>query len=132
MTKPTSPEENTKPKITSSRVHKHSGSDTDTMYTRNASLVGQQQQTTTTKNERVELFSTDSEMDSFFKENENILQQQNFLSSSSTTTGGSNNKAEQKTDDNTMNDDESFDDVEFDRLVTEANRLERQFLDLFF
>lgn len=129
MTKPTSPEaiaENTKPKTTSSRVHKHSGSDTDTMYTRNASLVGQQQQTTT-KNERVELFSTDSEMDSFFKENENILQQQNFLSSSSTTTGGSNNKAEQKTDDNTMNDDESFDDVEFDRLVTEANRFERQF-----
>lgn len=120
------------PKKTHNRVLKHSASsDTDTMFTRNANVVAAAaasgvQSASTVKNERVELFSTDSEMDSFFKENENILNSpNNFLSSSSTTAGskaggGGGGGAEQRTDDNTMN--ESFDEVEFDRLVSEANR----------
>lgn len=111
------------PKKTHNRVLKHSASsDTDTMFTRNANVVAAASQPTSSgvKHERVELFSTDSEMDSFFKENENILNSPNNFLSSSSTTAGSKGGAEQRTDENTMN--ESFDEVEFDRLVSEANR----------
>lgn len=97
------------------------------MFTRNAGVIGsgqqQQQQQSITKNERVELFSTDSEMDSFFKENENILNNSsnaNMLSSSSTTTGGGGAGRFNDENSNTMNED--FDDVEFDRIAAEANR----------
>lgn len=120
-----------KPKHQHNRVLKHSASsDTDTMFTRNANVIAAAEKSLSNmlqrtgagagagsggavKNEKVELFSTDSEMDSFFKENETILNS-NLLSSSSTTT------ARDKTDENTMNED--LDDVEFDRIVSEANR----------
>lgn len=62
-------------------------------------------------NERVELFSTDSEMDSFFKENESKTYKYNDLFSSSS--AASPNK--------TDNDDLENDD-EFDRIVSEAQR----------
>lgn len=63
-------------------------------------------------NERVELFSTDSEMDSFFKENESKTYKYNDLFSSSSAASPNN-----KTD----NDDLENDD-EFDRIVSEAQR----------
>lgn len=63
-------------------------------------------------NERIELFSTDSEMDSFFKENESKTYKYNDLFSSSSAASPNN-----KTD----NDDLENDD-EFDRIVSEAQR----------
>ena len=64
------------------------------------------------KPEKVELFSTDSEMDSFFKED---ILSKNLLSSSS---------SGHKTDDNTMNED--FDEEEFDQIVSDAKRLTQE------
>ena len=80
------------------------GSDTDTMYTRNAATIG--------KTDRVELFSTDSEMDSFFRDNESIVNKNNEVLSSSDASAN-------RTDENqTLNED----DDEFNRIVSEAQR----------
>ena len=89
------------------------------MLVRNAITIGKKPSTnrhTLGSVEKVELFSTDSEMDSFFKENETIVNKNskynNDLFSSSTSPN--------KTDENTMNED--LDDDEFDRIVSEAQR----------
>jgi hypothetical protein len=105
-----------KPKVT--RINS-AGSDTDSMLARNAITLGKKPSVnrhTMASVEKVELFSTDSEMDSFFKENETIVNKNskynNDLFSSSTSPN--------KTDENTMNED--LDDDEFDRIVSEAQR----------
>ncbi len=80
------------------------------MFVRNSNMLNKNQNNSN-YNERVELFSTDSEMDSFFKENESIVNRAyNYMSSSS---------SPNKTDDNTI---ENVDDDEFDRIVSEAQR----------
>lgn len=98
------------------------GSDTDSMFVRNQAMVNnnkksnsQRHTTSHVETNRVELFSTDSEMDSFFKENETIVNKNKYnndlLSSNSP-----------KTDEMTINEDLE-DDQEFDRIVSEAQRL---------
>ena len=84
------------------------------MFVRNSNMLNKNQNNSN-YNERVELFSTDSEMDSFFKENESIVNRaykynNDYMSSSS---------SPNKTDDNTI---ENIDDDEFDRIVSEAQR----------
>ena len=66
------------------------------------------------RQQRVELFSTDSELDSFFKENENFIKKSGYDSSRDFGARVENNK------DDDIND---FDDLDFDRMVTEAQRL---------
>lgn len=118
-------------------VRMHSaGSDTDTIFARNASKISsvlgnnhqkRPKQLPVSGNrpegvEKVELFSTDSEMDSFFKENESIVNKANnlyLMTSSSASNSNSPNK--NNTDENTMNE-ELDDDIEFDRIVSEAQR----------
>jgi hypothetical protein len=95
------------------------GSDTDSMLAKNTKVLAKSTAKSSTANAQrttdvVELFSTDSEMDSFFKENELIVNNSN-------NNGSSSNSSPNKTDDsNTMNED--FDDDEFDRIVSEAQR----------
>lgn len=90
------------------------GSDTDSMLARNTVAIAKRYTapniSNSNKSEKVELFSTDSEMDSFFKD-ELMLNNNLFTSSSSPN----------KTDDNTMNED--FDDEELDQIVSDAKRL---------
>ena len=125
-----------RPKPQAKMVRMHSaGSDTDTIFARNASKISsmlansqkkpkstaaassaKKSQHNESTVERVELFSTDSEMDSFFKENDAIVKSNYLLLSSSG--GSSPNK---NTDENTMNEDMD-DDIEFDRIVSEAQR----------
>jgi hypothetical protein len=62
-----------------------------------------------------ELFSTDSEMDSFFRENESIVNKAYKLNNDNLSSSTSPNK----TDDNTI---DNIDDDEFDRIVSEAQR----------
>jgi hypothetical protein len=92
------------------------GSDTDSMLAKNTRVLsksGSKQQSSAKSADMVELFSTDSEMDSFFKENELIVNNNGA--------GSSLNSSPNKTDEsNTMNED--FDDDEFDRIVSEAQR----------
>ena len=71
-----------------------------------------QQNAVPVTNDVVELFSTDSEMDSFFKENELIVNNATYIFSS--------NSSPKTDDSNTVNED--FDDDEFDRIVSEAQR----------
>jgi hypothetical protein len=113
------------------RLHS-AGSDTDTIFTKNAYTLAKLKQQhnvdveddeaenaamSAPGNERVELFSTDSEMDSFFKENESLVKVNNSNINNEQSTSDSPNK----TDENTMNED--FEDDEFDRIVSEAQRL---------
>jgi hypothetical protein len=90
------------------------GSDTDSMLAKNTKVLAKNNNNTSKNNHNhdvVELFSTDSEMDSFFKENELIVNNN----------GSSSNSSPNKTDEsNTMNED--LDDDEFDRIVSEAQR----------
>ncbi|CAF0713391.1 unnamed protein product [Brachionus calyciflorus] len=88
------------------------GSDTDSMLARNTSIITKPN-LNKYKPEKIELFSTDSEMDSFFKDD--ILLNNNAFSSHSSGT---------KTDDNTMNED--FDEDEFDQIVSDAKRLTQE------
>ncbi len=71
----------------------------------------QQDRNKLVKSQRVELFSTDSELDSFFKENENFIKKSGYDSSRDFAARVENNK------------DDDFDDLDFDRMVTEAQRL---------
>ncbi len=64
-------------------------------------------------NEKIELFSTDSEMDSFFEKNQSINYKYNDLFSSSSS-ATSPNKTDP--DNNEINDDE------FDQIVSDAQR----------
>lgn len=66
-------------------------------------------------NERVELFSTDSEMDSFFKENDAKNYKYADLFSSSSAVGSP------------QNDDLENNEDEFDRIVSDAQRYSNQF-----
>ena len=116
----TKPSVVSKPKVT--RINS-AGSDTDSVLARNVVMIGKKASNRHTINatEKVELFSTDSEMDSFFKENETIVNKNSknnndFFSSST---------SPNKTDDNTMNED--LEDSEFDRIVSEAQRFFRLF-----
>lgn len=80
-------------------------------------LKQQQQKTTSSesesdilrKSQRVELFSTDSELDSFFKENESIIKKSGYDSSRDFLT----NKRAVEND---------VDDLDFDQMVTDAQR----------
>jgi hypothetical protein len=114
----------------SKMVRMHSaGSDTDTVFTRNAMMIQantskkpnfQQQHQQQQSHQRVgksggeivELFSTDSEIDSFFKENENLLNK--FTTTSSSTSPNNNNKT---TDEN-----EEIGEEEFNRIASDAHR----------
>lgn len=91
------------------------GSDTDSMLAKNTKVLSNNKKASlsASRNDMMELFSTDSEMDSFFKENEIIVNQAAAKPSSSSTPNRSD-------DSNTMNED--FDDDEFDRIVSEAQR----------
>jgi hypothetical protein len=120
----------------SKMVRMHSaGSDTDTMFTRNAMMIqggntskvsrvqhqshNQQQQHPhrvgkSGGGEIVELFSTDSEIDSFFKENENLL---NRFTTTSSSTSPNNNNNNRTTDEN-----EEIGEEEFNRIASDAQR----------
>ncbi len=94
------------------------------MFVRNSNMLSGGKNKSTNgnnnnSNERVELFSTDSEMDSFFKENETIVNMNSKYNNSNDNMSSSTSP--NKTDDNTMN--ENVDDDEFDRIVSEAQRL---------
>ena len=65
-----------------------------------------QQQNKLVKSQRVELFSTDSELDSFFKENESLIKKSGYDSSR----------------DFRADVDVDVDDLDFDRMVTNAQR----------
>ncbi|RMZ97311.1 hypothetical protein BpHYR1_019155 [Brachionus plicatilis] len=93
-----------------SRIHS-AGSDTDSILTRNTMAISKNN-VNKYKPEKVEIFSTDSEMDSFFKDD---ILNKNLLSS---------NSSGNKTDDNTMN--EEFDEEEFDQIVSDAKRLTQE------
>lgn len=114
----------------SKMVRMHSaGSDTDTVFTRNAMMIQgntskkpylqhpqqQQQRVGKSGGEIVELFSTDSEIDSFFKENENLL---NKFTTTSSSTSPNNNNNNKTTDEN-----EEIEDEEFNRIASDAHRL---------
>jgi hypothetical protein len=62
-----------------------------------------------TSPQRVELFSTDSELDSFFKENESIIKKSGYDSSRDFIT----NKRAVEND---------IDDLDFDQMVTDAQK----------
>ena len=71
----------------------------------------------------VEFLSTDSEMDSFFKENESIVQQASGskkMVSHSDQMFSSSGGSQTKSNENSMNED--LDDSEFDQIVSEAQR----------
>ena len=91
------------------------GSDTDSMLSRNLYTLGKLPHLN--NYEKVELFSTDSEMDSFFKETESLAVgsscKYNDLFSSSC-------GSPVKTDENTNN--EEVDEDEFDKIVSGAQR----------
>jgi hypothetical protein len=103
------------------------GSDTDSMFARNQAMVNnnkksssQRHTTSHVETNRVELFSTDSEMDSFFKENETIVNKNKSYNNNNTDLLSSSTSP--KTDEMTINEDLE-DDQEFDRIVSEAQRL---------
>ena len=116
----TKPSVVSKPKVT--RINS-AGSDTDSVLARNVVMIGKKASNRHTINatEKVELFSTDSEMDSFFKENETIVNKNSKYNNDFFSSSTSPNK----TDDNTMNED--LEDSEFDRIVSEAQRFFRLF-----
>ena len=118
--KPLKPIPTAKPKVT--RINS-AGSDTDSMLARNTVITSNKtaNRHTMHSTERVELFSTDSEMDSFFKENETIVNKNaKYNTNNSNNDLFSSSTSPNKTDENTMNED--LEDGEFDRLFSDAQR----------
>jgi hypothetical protein len=109
------------------------GSDTDSMLAHNARVLNTTNSINqapsqslikkpTQNNDTVELFSTDSEMDSFFKENELIVNNNDgMISGVSSNSNSPKQQSSEQESSQTMNED--LDDDEFDRIVSEAQRL---------
>ena len=87
-----------KPSSSKSRLISKDGSDSDSMFGRNANLLD--------KNEKNEMFSTDSEMDLFFKENENNYKYNDLFTSSC--------GSQCKTDENLNDDLDDFDKIKIE------------------